>query len=180
MKTLSLAALLAVLSPAALRAQPQPAPSEAATFARFDLALKDAMARLETVTKCLATVDVLTSDLAKKEKELRAEFGGAVPESFAPLLAMKKGRIHKQEAACIKAYNVSGPGFDVAQAMLREVEPKSQPGFKERRLKLESQRDNLNALAVKFGGQAPPKTRKADPTGQYQPPQPPPQPQKQP
>lgn len=160
------AALLAAFLALPLRAQ-SPQPSDEADvvspLTRFDAVFREANERLETVNKCLGMVAALKTDLAKKEKELRSEFGDPIPDSFNPLLAMKLSRIQKQEANCIKAYNVTGPSFDVAQSMLASVEPKNDPGIKTRRQTLEAQRDKLNAMAVKFGGQPPPKVRKADP-----------------
>lgn len=126
--------------------QAESAPARGGIFGQADLALSQALASVKSLEECMRLTGAYRADLASKQRELKAEFGGQIPPAFTDLLLMKRKRADKQEARCTQAIPAASALFERAHNLLRNIEPKETPGITARFKKLEEHRVRYNKM----------------------------------
>lgn len=129
-------------------------------FALVDKMLQQATSMLGDYQKCLGESNRLQYEADAKRKELVQRYGSLPMASSyeRAALQVKDARVERQRQICAQQTNVAG-SLDQAGDVLRGVEPKSAPGFKERRDRLSRLRNNYQQMVMKQRGAKPPKVK---------------------
>jgi hypothetical protein len=129
-------------------------------FAMVDKMLDSASAMLGDYQKCLNETNRLQYEADAKRRELIQRYG-SLPQANnyeRSALQLKDARVERQREICAQQTNVSG-ALDQAGDALRGVEPKSLPGFKERRDRLGTLRNRYQQMVMKQRGAKAPKLK---------------------
>lgn len=129
-------------------------------FAMVDKMLQSADSMMGDYQKCLGESNRLQYEADAKRKELVQRYGSLPMASSyeRAALQVKDQRVERQRQICAQQTNVSG-ALDQAGDVLRGVEPKSLPGFKERRDRLGALRSRYQQMVMKQRGAKPPKVK---------------------
>lgn len=129
-------------------------------FALVDKMLDSANSMLGDYQKCLGESNRLQYEADAKRKELIQRYG-SLPMATnyeRSALQVKDQRVERQRQVCAQQTNVAG-ALDQAGEMLRGVEPKSMPGFKDRRDRLGTLRNRYQQMVMKQRGAKPPRLK---------------------
>lgn len=122
-----------------------PAEMAARSSAQVEKAYSDTMAALAKTERCFAAEAEMTADLAKKKKELSAEFGAKIPDAFAELQFTRAKRINRQHAECVNSHAETSRLLGEAFVMLRTSVPIS-PNYKAQKAKLDAANEKIRKL----------------------------------
>ncbi len=126
-------------------------------FTQADQIINEAEKVIPSLERCLSTSTQLQQDLDRKRHEIKAKHSGQIPASYDNLLSMKANRAKAQSELCGQFYKTDL--FDRAMIALQGVEPKSLPGFEERKNRIADIRERFNNLLADQASSAPPQPR---------------------
>ncbi len=154
-----LAAAAAAWPLAAAETAPAAAPGgspASKAFVNADKVIADATNSLDELLRCSIGLGALKKDYRDKLAELRTEFHGNPPPAFDDLLQMKQKRLTRHSNICVGLIKGTSAKIDAAGASLMAIEPKSLPGIKDRRQKVEALRTKMNAAMRRTATRRPP------------------------
>lgn len=137
-----------------------PAEMAARSSEQVEKAYSDMMASLAKTERCFNGETEMAAALARKNKELAAEFGGKIPVAFADLQFARSQRLNRQHTECVNAHAETSRLLGEAFGTLRHSVPVS-PNYKAQKVKLDAANEKVRRLLP--GGPAQPPAKKGPP-----------------